>query len=41
MRSQRVHTVIEVACVIVVLAAIIGLAVWIVVHHGGGVLNQG
>jgi hypothetical protein len=28
-------------CVVVVLAAFVGLLVWAVLHAGGGVLNQG
>jgi hypothetical protein len=41
MRPSRLTTAIEVACVLVVLAAVLALAVWILIHHGGGVLNQG
>jgi hypothetical protein len=39
--EQRLTTVVEVACVVVVIAAVLALLVWIAFHHGGGVLNQG
>lgn len=32
---------VELICVLVVVVAVILLAVWIVSHSGGGVLNQG
>lgn len=41
MRHTSRDTVVEIACVVVVVAALVALAVWILIHHGGGVLNQG
>jgi hypothetical protein len=41
MRSSRLNTAVEVVCVLVVIAALVALAVWVLIHHGGGVLNQG
>lgn len=41
MRHTRLNTAVEIACVVVVVAALVALAVWILIHHGGGVLNQG
>ena len=41
MRQQRLNTVIEFVSVAVVLVAVAALAVWILFHTGGGVLNQG
>jgi hypothetical protein len=41
MRHTRLDTVVETACVVVVVAAFLALLVWILIHHGGGVLNQG
>jgi len=40
-RPGRANTVVEVVCVLLVLAAVVALAVWIVFNSGGGVLNQG
>jgi hypothetical protein len=39
-RARRLGAV-ELVCVVVVLAAFLALAIWIVAHAGGGVLNQG
>jgi hypothetical protein len=41
MRPSRLTTAVEVVCVLIVVAAVLALTVWILVHHGGGVLNQG
>ena len=40
-RHTRLETVVEIACVVIVLAALVALVVWILIHHGGGVLYQG
>ena len=37
----RADDVLEVICVLVVVAAVAALLAWIVLHSGGGVLNQG
>ena len=41
MRDRRLRSVVEIGCVVLVLAALVALVVWILIHHGGGVLNQG
>ena len=41
MRPDRLTSVVEVVCVLVVIAAFAALIAWIVFHSGGGVLNQG
>jgi hypothetical protein len=38
---DRLNSVIEAICVLVVVAALVALVVWILFHTGGGVLNQG
>lgn len=38
---ERGNRVVEVVCVLVVLAAAIALVAWIIMNSGGGVLNQG
>jgi hypothetical protein len=38
---ERGNRVLEVVCVLVVLAAFVALIVWVVMNSGGGVLNQG
>ncbi len=40
-QRDRSVAVLEVVCVLVVLAAVIALVIWIVTSAGGGVLNQG
>ena len=37
----RGNRIVELICVLAVLAAAIALVAWIVFNHGGGVLNQG
>jgi hypothetical protein len=38
---DRRSGVVEVVCVTIVCVALMALVAWFVVHHGGGVLNQG
>ena len=38
---ERGNRIVEVVCVLVVLAAFVALIAWIVMNSGGGVLNQG
>jgi len=37
----RGNRIVEVVCVLVVLAAAVALVAWIILNSGGGVLNQG
>lgn len=39
--QDRRGGVVEVVCVAIVLVALLALVAWFVLHHGGGVLNQG
>jgi hypothetical protein len=38
---RRGNRVVEILCVLVVVLAVMALVAWFVLHHGGGVLNQG
>ena len=38
---ERGNRIVEVVCVLVVLAAAVALIAWIIMNSGGGVLNQG
>jgi hypothetical protein len=41
-RPQRQsHSVLETACVLLILIAAIALVAWLILHAGGGVINQG
>jgi hypothetical protein len=39
--KSRADRVLEAVCVLVVILSFVALALWIVTHAGGGVLNQG
>jgi hypothetical protein len=39
--QERSNRIVEVICVLIVLGVVAALIAWVVVHHGGGVLNQG
>jgi hypothetical protein len=39
--QDRRNGIVEILCVVVVVVALLALVAWFVVHHGGGVLNQG
>jgi len=39
-KRDRRWRAVDVVCVLVVIVAVLALAVWIVTHHGGGVLND-
>jgi hypothetical protein len=39
--QDRRNRAVEIVCVVVVVAAFLALVAWFVLHHGGGVLNQG
>ena len=39
--QDRLNRVVEIVCVMLVVAALVALVAWFVLHHGGGVLNQG
>jgi len=41
LRRSRADRTVEIVCVLLVLAALVGLVVWILLNSGGGVLNQG
>jgi uncharacterized membrane protein YGL010W len=40
-QHDRRNVVLEAVCVAVVVVAVAALVAWFVIHHGGGVLNQG
>jgi hypothetical protein len=40
-KQDRRNRVVEIVCVVLVLAAVAALVVGIIAHSGGGVLNQG
>jgi hypothetical protein len=40
-RPDRRNRVVETICVALVVVAVAALVAWFVIHHGGGVLNQG
>jgi hypothetical protein len=39
--QDRLGRVVEIICVVLVVAAMLALVAWIITHAGGGVLNQG
>jgi len=39
--QDRRNRVVEIVCVALVIVAVVALFAWFVMHHGGGVLNQG
>jgi len=39
--QDRRNRMVEIVCVMLVFAALVALVAWFVLHHGGGVLNQG
>jgi hypothetical protein len=39
--EDRRSQVVEIVCVVLVIVAVAALVAWFLVHHGGGVLNQG
>ena len=40
-RPDRGNRTVEIVCVVCFLVLVVMLVAWVVVHHGGGVLNQG
>jgi hypothetical protein len=40
-KQARRGRAVEIVCVVVVVVALLALVAWLVLHHGGGVLNQG
>jgi hypothetical protein len=40
-RPDRRNRTVEIVCVVFFLVLVAMLVAWVVVHHGGGVLNQG
>ena len=40
-RGKRGWETVEIVCVAIVVIAALGLVAWFVLHHGGGVFNQG